>query len=170
MRNVSEQVQHLTESERKMTIESRLKELGFELPPPPPAVGNYIGSRQSDNILFVGGNTGRVNGKRKFTGKVGGDVTLEQAYEMAQFCALNHVAGIKAVLGDLERVDHMIMLTGYVNVAPGFTQLPAVINGASDFIVKLWGERGEHTRCAIGVASLGSDAPVETTLVLRVKS
>lgn len=153
-----------------MTIESRLKELGFELPKPPPAAGNYIGSRQSDNILFVGGNTGRVNGVRKFNGKVGAGVTLEQAYEMARFCALNHLAGIKAVLGDVERVDHMIMLTGYVNVAPGFTQLPEVVNGASDLLVKLWGERGEHTRCAIGVASLGGDAPVETTLVLRVKS
>lgn len=153
-----------------MTIESRLKELGFTLPPPPPAVGNYIGSRQSDNILFVGGNTGRINGVRKFSGKVGSEVTLEQAYEMAQCCALNHVAGIKAVLGDLERVDHMIMLTGYVNVAPGFEKLPAVVNGASDLLVKLWGDRGEHTRCAIGVAALGSNAAVETTLVLRVKS
>lgn len=153
-----------------MTIEARLKELGLALPSTPPAAGNYIGSRQSDNILFVGGNTGRVNGVRKFNGKVGAEVTLEQAYEMARFCALNHIAGIKAVLGDLDRVDHMIMLTGYVSVAPGFTQLPAVVNGASDLLVKLWGERGEHTRCAIGVASLGGDAPVETTLVLRVKN
>jgi enamine deaminase RidA (YjgF/YER057c/UK114 family) len=151
-------------------IELRLKELGLELPAAPPAAGNYIGSRQSDNILFVGGNTGRVNGVRKFSGKVGAGVTLEQAYEMARFCALNHVAGIKAVLGDLDRVDHMIMLTGYVNVAPGFTRLADVVNGASDLLVKLWGERGEHTRCAIGVASLGGDAAVETTLVLRVKS
>ena len=152
-----------------MEIEKKLKELGFEVPTPPTPVANYIASVQVGNILFVGGNTGTVNGKRKYTGKVGDAVTVEQAYEMAQFCALNHLAFIKVALGDLDRVDRIVKVTGYVNVAPGFKDMPKVINGESDLYVKLWGERGRHARAAIGVASLGGDAPVETEMIVQVK-
>ena len=152
-----------------MEIEKKLNELGFEVPPPPIPVANYIASVQVGNILFVGGNTGTVNGKRKFLGKVGEAVTLEQAYEMAQFCALNHLAFIKAALGDLDRVERIVKVTGYVNVAPGFKDMPRVINGESDLYVKLWGERGRHARAAIGVASLGGDAPVETEVIVQVR-
>jgi enamine deaminase RidA (YjgF/YER057c/UK114 family) len=152
-----------------MEIEKKLKELGFDVPPPPTPVANYIASVQVGNILFVGGNTGSVNGKKKYTGKVGDAVTVEQAYEMAQFCALNHLAFIKAALGDLDRVERIVKVTGYVNVAPGFKDMPKVINGESDLYVNLWGERGRHTRAAIGVASLGGDAPVETEVVVQVK-
>ncbi|HEX6435657.1 MAG TPA: RidA family protein [Candidatus Binatia bacterium] len=152
-----------------MEIEKKLKELGFEVPTPPTPVANYIASVQVGNILFVGGNTGTVNGKRKYTGKVGDAVTVEQAYEMAQFCALNHLAFIKVALGDLDRVERIVKVTGYVNVAPGFKDMPKVINGESDLYVKLWGERGRHARAAIGVASLGGDAPVETEMIVQVK-
>ena len=152
-----------------MEIEKKLNELGFEVPPPPTPVANYIASVQVGNILFVGGNTGTVNGKRKYLGKVGDAVALEQAYEMAQFCALNHLAFIKAALGDLDRVERVVKVTGYVNVAPGFKDMPKVINGESDLYVKLWGERGRHARAAIGVASLGGDAPVETEMIVQVK-
>jgi enamine deaminase RidA (YjgF/YER057c/UK114 family) len=152
-----------------MEIEKKLKELGFEVPTPPTPVANYIASVQVGSILFVGGNTGTVNGKRKYTGKVGDTVTVEQAYEMAQFCALNHLAFIKVALGDLDRVDRIVKVTGYVNVAPGFKDMPKVINGESDLYVKLWGERGRHARAAIGVASLGGDAPVETEMIVQVK-
>ena len=152
-----------------MEIEKKLKELGFEVPTPPTPVANYIASVQVGNILFVGGNTGTVNGKRKYTGKVGDAVTVEQAYEMAQFCALNHLAFIKVALGDLDRVERIVKVTGYVNVAPGFKDMPKVINGESDLYVKLWGEHGRHARAAIGVASLGGDAPVETEMIVQVK-
>jgi enamine deaminase RidA (YjgF/YER057c/UK114 family) len=152
-----------------MEIEKKLNELGFEVPPPPTPVANYIASVQVGNILFVGGNTGTVNGKRKYLGKVGEAVTLEQAYEMAQFCALNHLAFIKAALGDLDRVERVVKVTGYVNVAPGFKDMPKVINGESDLYVKLWGERGRHARAAVGVASLGGDAPVETEVIVQVR-
>ena len=152
-----------------MEIEKKLKELGFEVPTPPTPVANYIASVQVGNILFVGGNTGTVNGKRKYTGKVGDAVTVEQAYEMAQFCALNHLAFIKVALGDLDRVERIVKVTGYVNAAPGFKDMPKVINGESDLYVKLWGERGRHARAAIGVASLGGDAPVETEMIVQVK-
>jgi enamine deaminase RidA (YjgF/YER057c/UK114 family) len=152
-----------------MEIEKKLNELGFEVPPPPTPVANYIASVQAGSILFVGGNTGTVNGKRKYSGKVGEAVTLEQAYEMAQFCALNHLAFIKAALGDLDRVERVVKVTGYVNVAPGFKDMPKVINGESDLYVRLWGERGRHARAAIGVASLGGDAPVETEVIVQVR-
>lgn len=152
-----------------MEIEQKLKDLGFEVPTPPTPVANYIASVQVGNILFVGGNTGTVNGKRKYSGKVGDAVTVEQAYEMAQFCALNHLAFMKAALGDLDRVERIVKLTGYVNVAPGFKEMPKVINGESDLYVKLWGERGRHARAAIGVASLGGDAPVETEVIVQVR-
>ena len=89
---------------------------------------------------------------------------------MARCCALNHLAIIKSALGDLDRVERFVKLIGYVNVAPGFTKMPQVVNGASDLLVELWGERGEHARAAVGVASLANDAPVETEVILQIKN
>jgi enamine deaminase RidA (YjgF/YER057c/UK114 family) len=100
---------------------------------------------------------------------VGDTVTLEQAYEAARNCALNHLAIIKTALGDLDRVERIVKVLGYVNVAPGFTDMPKVINGESDLLVKLWGERGQHTRAAVGVSSLSRNSPVETEVTLQVK-
>ena len=153
-----------------MVIERRLEELGFVLPTPSKAAGTYISSVRVGNLLFVGGNIGRFDGEPlKYAGKVGDTVTIEQAYEMARNCALNHLAKIKAALGDLDRVDRIVKVNGYVNVAPGFKDMAKVVNGESDLLVKLWGDRGAHTRAAVGVASLGGDAPVETELVVQVK-
>ncbi len=154
-----------------MKIEKKLNALGFKLPTPTKPAGTYISHVQVGNLLFVGGNIGRFDGQPlKYSGKVGDTVTLEQAYEMACNCALNHLAKIKNALGDLDRVERIVKVTGYVNVAPGFKDMPKVVNGESDLLVKLWGERGQHTRAAVGVASLGSDAPVETEIIVQVKS
>jgi len=152
-----------------MEIEKKLNELGFQVPRVPEAAGNYIGCVRVGNLLFVGGNTGRVNGTRKFEGKVGDTVTLEQAYVMARECALNHLAVIKAALGDLDKVERIVKVLVYINVAPGFTELPKVANGESDLLVNLWGDRGRHTRAAIGVAVLGSNAAVETEITVQVR-
>ena len=152
-----------------MEIENKLRELGLELPNPPSPVGTYVGYVQIGDILYIGGNTGRINGERKYSGKVGDTVTIEQAYEMARNVALNHLATIKAALGDLDRVERMIKLLGYVNIAPGFVDMAKVTNGESDLLVQLWGERGQHTRASIGVASLGGNAPVELELTLQVR-
>ena len=152
-----------------MEIEKKLNALGFQVPNVPEPAANYIGYVRVGNLLFVGGNTGRVNGVRKYPGKVGDTVSLEQAYETARDCALNHLAIIKAALGDLDRVERIVKVLGYVNVAPGFKDMPKVINGESDLLVKLWGERGQHARAAIGVASLGGDAPVETEIIVQVR-
>jgi enamine deaminase RidA (YjgF/YER057c/UK114 family) len=152
-----------------MEIENKLKKLGFDLPNPPTPVANYIGCVSVGNLLFVGGNTGRLNGERRYSGKVGDAVSLEQAYEMARNCALNHLATIKSALGDLDRVERIVKVTGYVNVSPGFTDMAKVINGESDLLVELWGDRGQHTRAAVGVAALGGNAPVETEVIVQIK-
>lgn len=153
-----------------MEIEKKLNEIGFKVPTVPKPAANYIGYVQVGNLLFVGGNVGRIDGQPlKYSGKVGDTVTLEQAYEMARNCALNHLAIIKAALGSLERVERIVKVIGYVNVAPGFTDMPRVVNGESDLLVQLWGERGEHTRAAVGVASLSRDAPVETEIIVQIR-
>jgi enamine deaminase RidA (YjgF/YER057c/UK114 family) len=153
-----------------MEIEKRLQELGYQLPNPPVPAANYIGSVRVGNILFVGGNIGRINGSFKYRGKVGAAVSLEQAYDAARNCALNHLAIIKAALGDLDQVERIVKVLGYVNVAPGFDQMPKVVNGESDLLVQLWGERGQHSRAAVGVASLSQDAPVETEVIVQIKN
>ena len=152
-----------------MEIEKKLNAMGVQLPNPPVPAANYIGSVRAGTLLFVGGNIGRINGILKYRGKVGDAVTLEQAYEAARNCALNHLATIKAALGDLDRVERIVKVLGYVNVAPGFTDMPRVINGESDLLVSLWGEKGQHTRAAVGVASLSQDAPVETEVTVEVR-
>lgn len=152
-----------------MEIEKKLKELGYDLPKPPVPAANYIGFVRAGNLLFIGGNIGRINGVIKFRGKVGDAVTLEQAYEAARNCALNHLAIMKAALGDLDKVERIVKVLGYVNVAAGFTDMPKVVNGESDLFVALWGERGQHTRAAVGVASLSQDSPVETEVTVLVK-
>jgi enamine deaminase RidA (YjgF/YER057c/UK114 family) len=152
-----------------MEIENKLKTLGFELPNPPTPAANYIGYVRVGNLLFIGGNIGRINGVIKHRGKVGAEVTLEQAYEAARNCALNHLAIMKAALGDLDKVERIVKVLGYVNVAPGFIDMPKVVNGESDLLVQLFGERGQHTRAAVGVASLSQDAPVEDEIIVQVK-
>ncbi len=150
-------------------IEQKLAALGFKLPSVPQPAANYIGSVRVGKLLFVGGNVGRIDGQLKYAGKVGDTVTLEQAYEMARHCALNHLAIIKAALGSLERVKRIVKVTGYVNAAPGFQDMPKVVNGESDLLVQLWGERGQHARAAVGVASLSREAPVETEMIVEVR-
>jgi enamine deaminase RidA (YjgF/YER057c/UK114 family) len=152
-----------------MEIENKLKELGYELPNPPTPAANYIGYVQVGNMLYIGGNIGRINGVIKYRGKVGAEVTLEQAYDAARNCALNHLATMEAALGDLDKVERIVKVLSYINVAPGFTELPKVANGESDLLVQLFGERGRHTRAAIGVASLSQDAPVENEVTVQVK-
>lgn len=153
-----------------MSIEEKLAALGLVLPAPPTPEGNYVPWVQVERLLYVGGNVGGLNGERlKYVGRVGAEVTLEQAYEMARCCALNHLAAMKAALGDLERIERVVKVTGYVNVAPGFVDMPRVINGESDLLVEVLGERGRHARAAIGVASLSRGAPVEAEVTVQLR-
>jgi enamine deaminase RidA (YjgF/YER057c/UK114 family) len=153
-----------------MEIEKKLSALGIAIPQLPVPAAHYIPYVKVRNLLFVGGNIGRLNGQPlNYVGKVGDKVTLEQGYAMARNCALNHLAVIESALGNLDRVERIVKLIGYVNVAPGFTRMPQVVNGASDLFIEIWGERGEHARAAVGVASLSNDAPVETEVIVQIK-
>jgi enamine deaminase RidA (YjgF/YER057c/UK114 family) len=151
-----------------MEIENKLKALGIELPNPPTPAANYIGYVRVGNLLFIGGNIGRINGAIKYRGKVGAEINVEQAYDAARNCGLNHLAIMKSALGDLDKVARIVKVIGYVNVAPGFIDMPRVVNGESDLLVEVFGENGRHTRAAIGVASLSQDAPVENEITVQV--
>ena len=152
-----------------MEIERRLAELGLTLPKPPQPVANYVGWVQVGELGFIGGVSCRIEGKLMYRGKVGRDVTVEQAYAAARYCCLNHLAVMKANLGDLDRVERIVKLVVHVNSAPGFNQQPAVANGESDLLVQVFGERGRHTRLALGAAELFDDIPVETEIIVQVR-
>ena len=152
-----------------MKIEAKLKEMGLALPPVQPAVASYIPYVRVGELLFLAGTVGERDGKPPFAGKVGAEVTLEQAREAARQCGLNHLAAMKAALGDLDRVERIVRLIGYVNSAPGFQQQPWVINGESDLYIALWGEQGRHARAALGISELALNAPVETEVIVQVK-
>ncbi len=152
-----------------MEIERKLAEMGLELPNAPQPVANYVGWVQVGDLLFVGGVSNRWNGVLEYQGKLGRELTIEQGYDAARMCALNHLAVIKAPLGDLDRVERVVKVVAHVNSAPGFNKQPLVANGESDLLVQLYGERGRHTRLALGAAELYQDIPVETELVVQVR-
>jgi enamine deaminase RidA (YjgF/YER057c/UK114 family) len=153
-----------------MGIEARLSELGLELPPVPDAVANYIPGVLVGEVLFLSGTIGKIKDTLVYQGKLGAELTVEQGYQSARLCTLNHLAMAKAVLGDLDRIVRVVRLIGYVNSAPGFTEAPWVVNGASDLLVELLGEeKGRHARAALNINELTFDAPVETVLTLQVK-
>ncbi len=152
-----------------MKVEQRLAELGIELPPPPQPLGNYIGAVQVGQLVFLGGVSNRVRGVLKYQGKLGRELTVEQGYDAARMCAINHLAILKDFLGDLDRIERMVKLVGHINCAPGFNRLPAVLNGASDLLVELFGDRGRHARLALGASELNDDIPVETELIVQIR-
>ncbi len=152
-----------------MKIEQRLAQLGIELPPPPQPVGNYIGAVRVGELVFLGGVSNRVRGVLTYQGKLGRDLTLEQGYDAARMCAINHLAILKDLLGDLDRIDRIVKLVGHINCAPGFNRLPPVLNGASDLLVEVFGDRGRHARLALGASELNDDIPVETELIVQVR-
>ncbi|MBI3966678.1 MAG: RidA family protein [Chloroflexi bacterium] len=152
-----------------MGVEDKLRELGLTLPQPPPAVANYVGAVKVGNLLFVSGHGPVRDGKMASRGKVGKDLTLEQGYEAAELVALNCLASAKAAIGSLDRVKRVVKLLGMVNSAEGFVDQPKVINGASDLLVKIFGDAGRHARSAVGLYELPFGIPVEIELILEVE-
>ncbi len=149
-------------------IEEKLRSLGHELPPPPSAAGNYLPFRRSGNLLYLAGSLASGADGKLITGKVGADKTQEEGYTSAVACALNQLAGIKLALGSLDRVKQVVTLSGFVNAAPDFTEVPAVINGASDLLVSIFGDAGRHARAAVGVATLPKGSLTEVQMVVEV--
>jgi enamine deaminase RidA (YjgF/YER057c/UK114 family) len=150
-----------------MSAESRLKELGIELPPVFPPAGNYLGCKRVGDILYVGGH-GPVTKGGVIRGKVGREVTLEQGKDAAKATALSLLSTVRAELGSLDRVKQIIKVFGMVNCAPGFNQTPAVIDGCSDVLVAIFGDAGRHTRSAVGLFELPFDICVEIEMVLEI--
>lgn len=148
-------------------IAKKLNELKIKLPACPVPVANYVVSQRVGNIIYASGQTAvQENGERLFPGKVGGTVTVEQAYQSARLAATRLISELNSAV-DLDTVK-IIKLNGYVNSAPEFTQQPAVINGASDLLVEVFGENGKHARTAIGVNSLPDNASVEVELIAEI--
>ena len=153
-----------------MSIQSKLAELGLTLPPAALPVAAYVPAVRTGNLVFTAGQLPLVDGKIPFIGKVGSDVTPEQAKDMAQICALNALAAISLV-ADIDQIERVVRVGGFVNGVPGFVAIPQVINGASELLIKLFGEvNGKHARTAIGVAELPLNAPVEVEMVVQLKN
>lgn len=152
-----------------MSIAQRLEELGIQLPPVFPPAGNYVGCVVDHGLVHVGGH-GPIDGTSVMHGKVGRDLTLDDGRRAARLTGLSILATLEAELGDLDRIERFIKVFGMVNVAPGFNQTPAVIDGCSDLLVEIFGEAGRHTRSAVGLAELPFDIPVEIELIARIRN
>jgi enamine deaminase RidA (YjgF/YER057c/UK114 family) len=149
-------------------VDDRLAELGLELPPAAAPLASYVPVVVSNGLAFVSGQTPSSDGVPMFTGKVGADVSVEQAQAAAARCALQALAALRAELGDLDRVRRIVALTVYVATAPGFTEPHKAANGASDLLLDVFGELGKHARAAIGVAELPLGVPVEVSVTAEV--
>ena len=153
-----------------MSIKEKLAEIGLILPVAAAPVAAYVPAVRTGNLVFTAGQLPIVDGKVVITGKVGAEVTPEQAKEMAQICALNALAAISLV-ADIDQIERVVRVGGFVNGVPGFVAIPQVINGASELLIKLFGEvNGKHARTAIGVAELPLNAPVEVEMVVQLKN
>jgi enamine deaminase RidA (YjgF/YER057c/UK114 family) len=153
-----------------MSIKEKISSLGLSLPTAAAPVAAYVPAVKGGNLVFTAGQLPVVNGTLLKEGKVGRDVTAEDANELAQICALNALAAISLV-ADLDQIERIVRVGGFVNCAPGFTAIPGVINGASEFLIKIFGDvNGKHARTAVGVAELPLNAPVEVEVIVQLKN
>ncbi|QES49386.1 LysR family transcriptional regulator [Streptomyces venezuelae] len=151
-------------------VEERLAELGLTLPEVVPPLAAYQPAVRSGQYVYTAGQLPMVKGSLPVTGKVGAEVSAEQAKELAAICALNGLAAVKSVVGDLDRIVRVVKVVGFVASAPDFTGQPAVLNGASELLGEVLGEKGVHARSAVGVAVLPLDAPVEVEFQIEISS
>jgi len=149
-------------------IEARLKELKIELPKAAAPVANYVPAVLAGKLLFVSGQVTFWNGELKYQGKVGKEISLEDARAAARLAALNVLAQARAQLGSLDKVKRVVMVQGFVNAVPEFADHPKVVNGASDLFVEVFGEAGKHARFAVGAGSLPVNVAVEVAAVLEI--
>ena len=153
-----------------MTILEKLQHLGVELPQAPRPVGSYVPACQAGDLIFVSGVLPFQEGKILQPGKVGRDLTVEQGAANARVAVINALAILQQKVGDLSRIMRIVRMTGHVASAEGFGDQPAVINGASDFLVEVFGDRGRHARLALGAFELPLHAPIELELIVQVSS
>ena len=152
-----------------MSIENKLAELGLTLPHPPAVAGSYVPFVRTGNLLYLAGTISSFNGEMTHVGQVGKEQTVQTGYESAKICALNTLANIKAATGSLDRVKQVVLVTGFVNAVSGFTDSPAVINGASELLGKVFGDAGKHARAAVAVTGLPKGSTVEIQVIVELK-
>ena len=148
--------------------EAKLKELGITLPTPGAPIANYVNAVQTGNLLFLAGKGPTGPDGKDIVGRLGKDMTVEQGYQAARSVAINHLAVLKKELGDLKRVTRIVKVLGMVNSDPAFTQQPAVINGYSDLLVAVFGDKGKHARSAVGMATLPNGIAVEVEMIVEI--
>ena len=152
-----------------MKIENRLKEIGIELPPPVKPVANYVTTVQTGNLVFTSGH-GPVNVSGDLqTGQLGADMTVEEGYQSARLVGLGLISTLKDALGDLDRIKRVVKVVGFVNSTPAFLDHPKVINGVSDLLVEVFGDKGRHARSAVGMVQLPGGIPVEVEVIVEVE-
>ncbi|MFZ5942865.1 MAG: RidA family protein [Bacillota bacterium] len=151
-------------------IEEKIKSMGLEIPEAPKPVAAYVPAVLVDGYVYTSGQIPFVNGELKYKGKVGKDVKEDDAYQAAKICALNCLSVIKGVIGDLDKVEKVVKVTGFVASSDGFSLQPKVINGASELIGEIFGEKGQHARAAVGVNELPLDSTCEVEMIVKVKS
>lgn len=147
----------------------RLSDAGLALPAVPMPVGSYLPARRVGGLVYSSGQTPTVNGQLYFRGRVGAEIDVADAYQAARLAALNCLAEIGQEVGDLDLIDSVVKVNGYVRCAPDFEQQPKVMDGASNLLIELFGERGRHARTAIGVSELPAGAPVEVELIVAIQ-
>lgn len=152
-----------------MNPEAKLAELGLTLPNPPAAAGSYVPTVRTGNLLYCAGTICMVAGQMTHTGQVGKEHTVQSGAKAAEVCALNTLANIKAAVGSLDRVARIVFVSGFVNAVDGFADSPAVINGASDLFLKVFGEAGKHARAAVAVNGLPKGSTAEVQVVVELK-
>ena len=162
------QVDESTEIDSNYNPEERLRELNITLPTPPQPVANYVNGVRAGNLIFLAGKGPKYPDGRELTGKLGGNITIDQGYEGARQTAINQLSVLKEMLGDLNKVKGIVKVLGLVNSSPNFIDQPKVVNGFSDLMVDVFGEKGKHARAAIGVNSLPRGQAVEIELVVEV--
>lgn len=156
-------------TDRPGAILVRLDELGIELPTPARPLAAYVAAVHAGEWVYVSGQLPLSEGKLVYAGLVGSDIDAEAGYAAARLCCLNALAALKDVLGDLDRIERIVKVTGFVASAPGFIEQPKVVNGASELLVQVFGDAGKHARAAVGVAVLPLNAPVEVELIAKVR-
>jgi enamine deaminase RidA (YjgF/YER057c/UK114 family) len=152
-----------------MKIESKLTQLGLKLPAPGKPVANYVSAVSSGNLVFLSGHGPVLDDGSLITGKVGTDLTIDEGYNAARQVALVLLASLKSEIGDLDKVRRVVKLLGMVNCAPDFTDQPKVINGASDLLVELFGDKGRHARSAVGMNALPMNIAVEIEMIVEIE-
>ena len=151
-------------------IEDRIVELGFQISESPKPLAAYVPAVKVDNLVFTSGQLPTESGVLKIKGKVGAQVSEENGVKAAEICALNCLCVIKGIIGSLDKIEQVVKLTAFVNGADYFTGQPKIANGASDLLVKIFGDKGKHARSAVGVSELPLDAAVEIEMIVKIKN